>query len=231
MIKACLFDLDGTLLNTLASIRYFVNRNISEYGIRAVSEAETKVFVGNGARVLIENIFNDRGLDLRDSDTRELFERILRSYVKEYDDEPAYLTEPYEGIVDTVNKLKSLGISLAVISNKPDPTVKSLVNKFFGNAFTIVEGASERMPLKPRAEWPLDICERLGVLPSEVMYIGDTSTDMYTAKGFGAGLAVGVSWGFREVSELLKSGADVIVSRAEELCDALFKENQKESQL
>lgn len=229
MIKACLFDLDGTLLNTLASIRYYVNRNISGYGIRAVSEAETKVFVGNGARVLIENIFKDRGLDLRESDTRELFERILRTYVKEYDDEPAYLTEPYEGIVDTVNKLKSLGISLAVISNKPDPTVKSLVNKFFGNAFTIVEGASERMPLKPRAEWPLDICERLGVLPSEVMYVGDTSTDMQTARNFGAKLSVGVLWGFRDEAELVNSGADVIVSRAEELYDLAIKEDQKEN--
>ncbi len=229
MIKACLFDLDGTLLNTLASIRYYVNRNISGYGIRAVSEAETKIFVGNGARVLIENIFKDRGLDLRESDTRELFERILRTYVKEYDDEPAYLTEPYEGIVDTVNKLKSLGISLAVISNKPDPTVKSLVNKFFGNAFTIVEGASERMPLKPCAEWPLDICERLGVLPSEVMYVGDTSTDMQTARNFGAKLSVGVLWGFRDEAELVNSGADVIVSRAEELYALAIKEAQKEN--
>lgn len=230
MIKACLFDLDGTLLNTLASIRYYVNRNISEYGIRAVSEEETKVFVGNGARVLVEKVFLDRGLDLNDRDTRELCERILRSYVKEYDDGPAYLTEPYEGIVDTVNKLKSLGIALAVISNKPDPTVKSLVNKFFGGVFEIVEGASERMPLKPRAEWPLDICERLGALPSEVMYVGDTSTDMQTAKNFGAKLSVGVLWGFRDEAELVNSGADVVVSRAEELYALAVKENQKESQ-
>lgn len=230
MIKACLFDLDGTLLNTLASIRYYVNRNISAYGIRAVSEEETKVFVGKGARVLIENVFKDRGLNLNEMDTRELCERILRSYVKEYDDEPAYLTEPYEGIVDTVNKLKSLGIALAVISNKPDPTVKSLVNKFFGGAFEIVEGASEKMPLKPRAEWPLDICDRLGALPGEVMYVGDTSTDMQTARNFGAKLSVGVSWGFRDEAELVNSGADVIVSRAEELYNLAVKENQKESQ-
>ena len=110
-----------------------------------------------------------------------------------------------------------MGLKLAVISNKPDPTVKQLVENFFKNEFSIVEGASDRMPLKPRADWPLDICERLGVLPSEVMYIGDTSTDMETAKNFGAGLSVGVLWGFRDKEELVKSGADVIVSHPSEI--------------
>lgn len=230
MIKACLFDLDGTLLNTLTSIRYFVNKNVSDYGIKAISEEETKVFVGKGAKVLIENVFRDRGLDLEEDETRALCDRITKTYVKEYDSDPAYLTEPYENIVDTVNKLKSMGIKLAVISNKPDPTVKSLVHKFFGESFLIVEGASDRMPLKPRAEWPLDICKRLGVLPEEVMYVGDTSTDMETARNFGAGVSVGVLWGFREEAELVSSGADVIVSKAEELCGVVIKENQKESQ-
>ena len=219
MIKACLFDLDGTLLNTLMSIRYYVNKNISKYGIREISEAETRVFVGNGARVLIENIFNDRGLDLNERETRELCERILDSYVKEYDSDYAYLTEPYDGIVGLVERLAAKNIKLAVISNKPDSTVKGLINKFFDDSFLIVEGASERMPLKPKAEWPLDICKRLGVLPSEVMYVGDTSTDMQTAKNFGAGIAVGVLWGFRDEDELVKNGADVIVGSADEIYD------------
>ena len=224
MIKACLFDLDGTLLNTLTSIRYYVNKNVSGYGIREISEDETRVFVGKGARILIENIFNDRGLDLNERETRELFERILDSYVREYDSDYAYLTEPYEGIVGLVERLSEKGIKLAVISNKPDPTVKGLINKFFGDRFLIVEGASDKMPLKPRAEWPLDICKRLGVMPSEVMYVGDTSTDMETAKNFGAGVSVGVLWGFRDEEELVKSGADVIVSCADEIYDLAIKD-------
>ena len=223
MVKACLFDLDGTLLNTLMSIRYYVNKNISAYGIKEISEAETRIFVGKGARVLIENIFCDRGFDLNDSETRALCERILESYVKEYDADYSYLTEPYDGIVALIERLFEKGIKLAVISNKPDSTVKGLIEGFFPNRFMIVEGASDRMPLKPRAEWPLDICKRLGVLPSEVMYVGDTSTDMQTAKNFGAGLSVGVLWGFRDEDELVKSGADVIVSDASEIYELLTK--------
>lgn len=227
MIKACLFDLDGTLLNTLASIRYYVNKNISKYGISEINESETRVFVGKGAKALIENVFISRALDLNASETRALRDTIHSDYVKDYDNDPAFLTEPYENICDTVKTLRSLGVKLAVISNKPDPTVKALVRKFFEDDFEIVEGASDRMPLKPKSEWPLDICERLCVDPAEVMYVGDTSTDMKTAKNFGAGLSVGVLWGFRDREELVSSGADILVSRAEELCSIVIKENEK----
>ena len=228
MIKACLFDLDGTLLNTLASIRYYVNKNVSKYGIEGITEAETKVFVGKGARVLIENVFKARGLDLGEKKTQELCDRIHGEYVKDYDSAFSYLTEPYEGICDAVKTLEAMGMKLAVISNKPDLTVKALTEKFFGNGFSVVEGASDRMPLKPRAEWPLDICKRLGVAPSEVMYVGDTSTDMQTAVNFGAGIKVGVRWGFRDERELWDSGADFVISYANELVRIALGENDKE---
>lgn len=217
MIKACLFDLDGTLLNTLKSIRYYVNKSILEYKIKELDEEETKVFVGNGAKKLIENVFVSRGIDLNNKSNVRLCEKIHESYVKDYNSEPVYLTEAYDGIQDAVEEIKSANIKLAVISNKPDATVKQLVSTFFKESFSITEGASEKLPLKPNPQWPLDICKRLGVAPSEVMYVGDTSTDMMTAKNFGAGLSVGVSWGFRDVDELIKNGADVVVSSPSEL--------------
>ena len=217
MIKACLFDLDGTLLNTLKSIRHYVNKNISQYNIKELDEDETRMFVGEGAKKLIKNILESRGFDLNDLETLKLLDNIHRSYVDEYDSEPAYLTEPYDGICDAVKQLKLFGIKLAVISNKPDATVKQLSEKFFGESFSIVEGARDKMPLKPEASWPLDICKRLGVNPSEVMYVGDTSTDMKTAKNFGAGLAVGVLWGFRDRDELIENGSDVLISSPSEL--------------
>ena len=227
MIKACLFDLDGTLLNTLNSIRYYINKNTALYGISEISEDETKVFVGNGARKLVTNVLSSRGFDLSEEKTKEICEKILESYVKEYDDSPLYLTEPYNGIVPLVNELSEKKIKLAVISNKPDKTVKQLVTHFFGNIFDIVEGANERMPLKPDARWPIDICKRLGVDPSEVAYVGDTSTDMKTAVNFGAKIAIGVTWGFRDAAELWENGASVTVNEAKEIAVMINNENEK----
>lgn len=217
MIKACLFDLDGTLLDTLKSIQYYVNKSIAPYGIREIDIDETKRFVGKGAKVLIENVFKSRKIDLDNNDNAKLFKNIHQSYVSDYDSAPLYLTEPYEGVCDAVRELALRGIKLAVISNKPDPTVKQLTRHFFGESFSIVEGACEKMPLKPSKEWPLDICRRLGVLPSEVAYVGDTSTDMKTAVNFGAGISIGVLWGFRDEAELLENGANEIVSHPKEL--------------
>lgn len=226
MIKACLFDLDGTLLNTLNSIRYYVNKNIAAEGIEELSETETKIFVGKGAKVLIEKVLLSRGFDPSDSNTANLLTKIHENYVREYDSEPLYLTEPYSGICELVQGLVKLGIKLAVISNKPDPTVKQLVTHFFDGAFEIIEGANDKMPLKPDARWPLDICKRLGVEPSEVLYVGDTSTDMKTAANFGAGVAVGVAWGFRDESELVANGADVVVSIPCEILEIIKNKNE-----
>lgn len=217
MIKACLFDLDGTLLDTLRSLRYHINKNIEDYGIREISEAETKLFVGAGAKNLISRVLGSRGYDINTVETQKLRDRILEKFLKEYDQDPLYLTEPYSGISDAVFELGELGLKLAVISNKPDVTTKALVRKFFPDQFVIVEGASDRFALKPSCEWPLDICKRLEVLPNEVMYVGDTSTDMQTAKNFGAELTVGVLWGFRNKEELDENGADVTVADPLEL--------------
>ena len=220
-IKACLFDLDGTLLDTLKSIQYYANKNISRYGISTINLDETKVFVGKGARILIEKIFKSKGIDLNEEENAKLLDLIHREYVDDYDSNPLYLTEPYAGICELVYSLKKRGIKLAVISNKPDPTVKQLTRYFFGESFSIIEGASEKMPLKPNPEWPLDICKRLDVKPSEVLYVGDTSTDMKTAVNFGAGIAVGVLWGFRDKDELCESGADVIVEHPKEIAEII----------
>ena len=226
MIKACLFDLDGTLLNTLNSIRYYVNKNIAAEGIEGLSETETKIFVGKGAKILIEKVLISRGYNLADDTTENLLTKIHEKYVREYDSEPLYLTEPYGGICELVSDLVKRDIKLAVISNKPDPTVKQLVAHFFGGAFEVVEGANDKMPLKPDPKWPLDICKRLGVEPGEVAYVGDTSTDMKTAANFGAGVAVGVTWGFRDESELLENGADVIVNYPCEILEIVDNKNE-----
>ena len=226
MIKACLFDLDGTLIYTLESIRYFMNTTISKRGIRELDEAETRIFVGRGVRKLFETTLESRGYDLSDKSTADMMEEMIVEYNFGYDNDPIYLIEPYEGICDTVAELSKREMKLAVISNKPDYPTKKIIAHFFGDTFSIVEGGSERMPLKPNPAWPLDICERLGVLPSEVAYVGDTSTDMKTAKNFGAGVAVGVSWGFRDVTELRENGADRIIHHPSEILGIIEELNK-----
>ena len=217
MIKGCLFDLDGTLLDTLKSIRYYLNYTLEKYGIRTLSEEETKIFVGKGAKNLVERSMAAAGIDFLSGEGAELLSKVHPEYVALYDANPEYLTEPYAYITEAVDELYKSGIKLAVISNKPDTTVKQLVERSFPGKFEIVEGGSDRFPLKPDAAWPLSICERLSLSPSEVAYFGDTSTDMKTAKNFGAALAVGVSWGFRSEEELISNGADVIISSPSEI--------------
>lgn len=226
MIKACLFDLDGTLIYTLESIRYFANKTISKRNIRKIDERETKIFVGRGVRRLFETILESRGFPLDKQETRDMLEQMLDEYNADYDADPLYLTKPYDEICDTVDSLFKSGITLAVISNKPDYPTRKIIEHFFPGKFAIVEGGSDRMPLKPNPEWPTDICKRLGALPSEVIYVGDTSTDMKTAKNFGAAVAVGVSWGFRDVPELIENGADRIISHPSELLGIIADANK-----
>lgn len=226
MIKGCLFDLDGTLISTLESIRYFLNKTILKRGVREIDEAETKIFVGRGVRKLFETTLASRGYDLSEKNVCDELEKMLVEYNRDYDSDPVYLTEPYDGICDTVNALRGMGMKMAVISNKPDYPTKKIIEHFFGDTFDIVEGGSDRIPLKPDPAWPIDICERLGVSPSEVMYVGDTSTDMKTAKNFGAGVAVGVSWGFRDEKELRENGADIIIAHPSELIGIVDRINK-----
>ena len=222
MIKACLFDLDGTLLDTLESIRYYLNEMLAKRELPEVSRDDTRIFVGNGAKNLLEKTFTSVGIDLSAPGRAEFFNIAYREYVDAYDSDPFYLTEPYESIPEAVDALYERGVLLAVISNKPDSTVKQLVKMHFGDKFICVFGAREGVPLKPNPQAPLDICRQLGVMPSEVAYFGDTGTDMKTGKAFGCALNVGVSWGFRDESELRACGADVIISHPSEIVNVVF---------
>lgn len=216
MIKACIFDLDGTLLDTLTSIQHFLNITLKKHGAKEITREQARIFVGEGAKKLVERAlfasFESGCADLRGN-----LAQITEEYVGLYDENPTHLTDAYSGIKEAVDGLLSAGVKLAVLSNKPDSTVKLLMEHVFGNKFLISEGGREGVPLKPAPEAPLSLCERLGVLPSEVAYFGDTSVDMQTGKNFGAGMTVGVLWGFRDRAELEQGGADVIISSPSEI--------------
>lgn len=212
MIKYCIFDLDGTLLDTLGSIRYYLNRTLSSHGYREVTKEECKSFIGDGARMLVT-----RALKVSGEEDSEAIERVLRKYNAAYDSDPYYLTEAYPGIVDALSELSSHGVTLAVLSNKPDSTAVQVVTRFFGNSFSTVRGGREGVPLKPDPRAALDMIEAMGAGESEVAFIGDTAVDIETGRRARVGLTLGVSWGFRDRAELISLGADAIADTAEDL--------------
>lgn len=201
-IRACLFDLDGTLLDTLPSIRHFLNASLTAAGIAPLTVEQTRRFVGDGARRLVE-----RALLAGDAPL-SLLPEVLPRYNATYDASFSYLTAPYPGIPEALAALSRAGLSVAVLSNKPDPTTRQLVQHFFADSVQVAYGAREGIALKPDPAAPLALCEELGVRPDEVAYFGDTAVDIHTGHAFGAALTVGVLWGFREREELCEAGAD-----------------------
>ena len=217
MIKCCIFDLDGTLLDTLATIRYYMNLSLTEFGIEPITPEECRRFVGRGARNLMHSALESRG-----ADTPELFDRIFAFYNAAYDAAPYYLTRPYDGTEELTDRLKASGIKLAVLSNKPDFATRVAISHFFGDKFDIVRGGIEGIALKPAADAPLALLAELGCTPEETAYVGDSEVDVLCAKNYGPALPVFVDWGFRTREELTEAGAELILSDASSVADTIL---------
>ena len=217
MIKACIFDMDGTVVNTINSIAYFANNALNSAGISSIDTEEYKYMVGNGAKTLVERMINKAGAD------KSLFNQVFTKYSNDYDNDFLYLTEPYEGIIDMLRAIKEKGIITTILSNKPHRTAIKVSEALFGSKLIDkCYGARDGIALKPDPAGVFEIMNELNLKKEECLYIGDTSTDMKTGKGAGI-YTVGVSWGFRERAELEDNGADVIVSHPLELLDIIDK--------
>ena len=212
MYKACIFDLDGTLTDTLESLTYSVNATLKELQLSAITSEQCKSFVGSGARFLIERALEASG------DTELVhIEEAMEIYGRIFKVNCTYRVAPYEGIEDMLKVLKETGIRMAVLSNKPHLQTIDVVREFFGeDTFAHVQGQQEGVPRKPDPTAALYIAERLGVDPKECVYIGDSDVDMQT--GNAAGMeTVGVSWGFRPKEMLIEHGAKHTIDYPEEL--------------
>ena len=220
MIKYCIFDLDGTLLDTLPTIKHYLNKTLIDYGLYAVGDSETKRYIGDGAYQLIFRAFSEQGVT-----DEKIISKALSEYKAAYDSAPLYLTDFYDGILDALDSLQENGIKIAVLSNKPNAATVSVVRHFFGDRFSVIRGGIDGVPLKPDASSALEIASELGALPKEIAFIGDTSVDVSTGVNMGAALTVGVSWGFREREELILAGADAIADHPSELFKVLEAAN------
>ena len=211
-MKACIFDLDGTLTNTLESMTYSVNLTLEEMGLSKITKDQCRLFVGNGARVLMEKSLKAAG----DTDASRI-EEGMEIYGRIFDQNCTYHVTPYEGIPEMLKALKDRGIHLAVLSNKPDRQTVKVVKAIFGEElFDYAQGQKEGIRRKPEPDGVWYLMEQMHVSKEECLYIGDSEVD--AATGRNAGLkTIGVLWGFRDRKTLETAGADDLIDRPDEL--------------
>ena len=211
-MKACIFDLDGTLTNTLESMTYSVNLTREEMGLSKITKDQCRLFVGNGARVLMEKSLKAAG----DKDASRI-EEGMEIYGRIFDQNCTYHVTPYEGIPEMLKALKDKGIQLAVLSNKPDRQTVKVVKAIFGEElFDYAQGQKEGIRRKPEPDGVWYLMEQMHVSKEECLYIGDSEVD--AATGRNAGLkTIGVLWGFRDRKTLETAGADDLIDRPDEL--------------
>ena len=195
-MQAVLFDLDGTLLNTLRDIRNSVNGALKEFGYPAITEDETRRFVGDGAYELMRRAVPENG------DVDGCFAAFERIFAANDGGE----TAPYEGARECLAALKKRGIKLAVVTNKPQYATEKLVEKFFPDTFDFVAGDSGLFPCKPDPTLARYCALSLRVPMGECVFVGDGETDVLTAKNAGM-KGIAVLWGYRGREELERAGA------------------------
>lgn len=211
MIKACIFDLDGTLANTLESMAAVANELMAELGLQEMPTDNFRYYCGEGADMLIRRCLKDAG-------DPELvhYEKARQVYRKRFDQDPLYKVKIYDGISALLKNLKEKGVLLAVCSNKPHQAAVKVVNALFGDTFDFVIGQSDAIRRKPAPDAPLKAAEILAVTAEECLYIGDTGTDMETGKAADMH-TIGVLWGFRDRKELEENGAERLAEKPEDI--------------
>lgn len=211
MYPACIFDLDGTLANTLESIAYFSNRALEQCGYSAIPVPDYKTIVGDGADMQVRRMLNRTAG--KDAWTEEDFHKVRTVYGGLYGSNPTYLLKNYDGMPETIRRLESAGVRTAVLSNKPHEWVTAIVGRLFPEAaFGACYGQRPGVPRKPAPDGALLIAKEFGLSPAQILYIGDTNTDMKTGRAAGMD-TVGALWGFRTRAELTQNGARYLAEK------------------
>jgi phosphoglycolate phosphatase len=209
--KGVIFDLDGTLLDTIDDLAAAMNVVLARMGLPTHSRDKYFRFVGDGAKMLVRRALPQ---EHRNEETvSNCFQQWRREYVSRY----AQNTHPYDGIDDLLASFAARGMKSAVLSNKEDDITRQMVAAFFPeHPFLAVLGKRAAVAKKPDPAAALEIADRLGLAPEAFLYLGDTNVDMQTANRAGM-FAVGVLWGFREAHELLENGARILIHHPDDL--------------
>ncbi len=208
-----IFDLDGTLVDTLEDLADAMNRVLSHEQAPVHSYPTYKLLIGKGIRNLVGQALPP------EKRTDKTIVRCYEAMIADYGEHSLVKTHPYDGVAEVVNGLRAAGVKLAVFSNKSDELTRRIVESLFGHGvFDVVVGAQVGLPLKPDPSVALLISDRLGVAPSGIAFLGDSGIDMITATAAGM-LAVGAAWGFRTKDELVESGASAVLDHPLELLE------------
>lgn len=215
MNKGCIFDLDGTILDTVYSIGHNVNETLQTLGLPTHPIDAYKQFAGDGQEMLIR-----RALAASGDDQNRLFDEANADYTRRFATGCTEDVHPFDGITEMIQKLKERNFRVAVLSNKEDANVVHIIDTVFPKGtFDYVMGKRKDMERKPNPAGVYLIMKELSIEPEDCLYVGDTNTDMLTGKNAGL-YTIGVNWGFRDEDELRKGGADRIVSHPSEIVEA-----------
>lgn len=188
--NSVVFDLDGTLLDTLGDLRDSVNFTLEKNGLPKRTTEEIRSFVGNGIRLLIER-------SVPENTPSEITDQCFSDFKEYYKDHSAILTKAYDGIIDLMNELKSKGVKIAVVSNKADFAVKTLMEDYFSGLYDCAYGERAGVPRKPEPDSVFGAISEMGADAENTVYIGDSEVDVETSKN--AKLpCIAVTWGFRD---------------------------------
>ncbi len=214
--RLCIFDLDGTLADTVASIAYSANLTLEKFGYPKQPVDKFRYFAGDGVGELTRRCLAEVG-DVEGKHYED-FLHLYRQYLSKY---CMYQVKPFEGIPELIREIGKRGVMRAVLSNKPHRQTQEVIGRLFTDgSFEFVQGQQEGIPRKPDPTGALHLAAIAQVSPEECLYIGDTNTDMKTGRGAGMH-TVGVLWGFRDRKELQKNKAEYLVSKPEEILNIL----------
>ena len=216
MYKLVIFDLDGTLVNSLEDLGNACNSALESFGYPVHPMESFRYFVGDGVPMLIRRALPES------ERSEENIARVKAVFDEIYGRNYNVCTRPYDGITELLDKLKAEGILIAVASNKPDNFTQTIVTSMFGDTFSYVSGKKEGFEKKPDPQIALHIMEKLGVSPKDVLFAGDSSVDMQTAHNAGCD-CIGCVWGFRTLQELTDNKATYIANSPIDIFNAAVK--------
>ena len=209
MYTCAIFDLDGTILDTLTDLKHSVNRVLTGHGYPALTDEETRQRVGNGMKMLLRR-------SVSEDTTEEALEALFQEFKADYRENCDIFTGPYEGVSELLCRLREKGIKLAVVSNKMDVATKKLIRHHFPGLFSYVLGETAGIRKKPVPDMVLKAMKELDAEPEKTLYFGDGETDIEAAKAAGL-TCVCVTWGFRDRAQLAAAGGEHFIDRVCEI--------------